>query len=550
LRIITSLLTLCILTAPFSLRAETLRAGVDFSLAAPSGWSVENHALWEISDSTLRMKAPGDSTGSWLMHFVRLDSAPIDGDFTVHATAGFSGAAYPMENDSAYSWKIYYRALAFGIMADSANALLATFCRTNGKLNGILRLKDGKEIWLCRPYSGQGVGLDVHDLREYRMTREGRKVIVWAGGVTAYMAEDTLAGPPLDGNPVVCGPGPVGLAVQRLAMADSGVASVEWPSAECSNFDFDFFVDITARATVENGSIKGASLGAWVNDGCWQGNHSWAAMGGQINVQNYVLGPNATIETWFKLVEAPEQGLPLVQLVFDGSTQDSAWSGRERGGPMVFHYPDSSLGLHFHEFGDITLDIPDVFHLNEWTHLAWVRQGKRHTIYVNNRTVVSFEMPRYGERALHGIQLTLGQNADHDWITTPGRVYALFDCLKSTQDALSPYSFLAPPREDTHSTKPNLFYLATNFPNPFSPSTCYKTLIPETCVRSDTHLEVRDIRGKLLRTLLRGELTPGDHESYWDGLDDSGQRVGSGMYFIVLQNSGKTLWKTRLVLLR
>ncbi|MCE5272002.1 LamG domain-containing protein [bacterium] len=548
------------LSASLSLRAATPAAGVDFSSPAQRGWSVEDPARWETADSTLRMTAPGDSTGRWLNHWLRLDSARTRGDFTLHTTAGFSGAAYPMENDSTYSWKIYYRALAFGIVADSANALLATFCRTNGDLNGILRLKDGKEIWLCRPYSGQGVGLDVHDQRYYRMTREGRKIIVWAGHAIVYMALDTLDGALPEGLPTVCGPGPVGLAVSNLSVSPDWhgpMASHVRPlpevggPPEISNLTLHFeqgwrglyLGPLNTAFSVEEGAIAGLRLSEVVEGGAAPGAHSWAAMGGQLNVQNYMMGPEATIETWFKLVEAPEAGLPLVQLIFDGSTQDSSLGSRERGGPMVFHYPDSSLGLHFHEFGDITFDLPDVFRLNEWTHLAWVRRGKRHTIYVNGRSVISFEMPRYGERALHGIQLTLGQNADHDWITTPGRVYALFDCLQVTDRALTPEEFVDPQALAAPFVRP----YGTN---PFSPSELILLFKVEAGKSRRVAVKCFDKEGRELFTSYEGALKPGNYNFVLTPQELQERFKRSGTYFFRCYADGDMILERKWILLR
>jgi len=548
--------TLCLLTLLSSvswLRAATPAAGVDFSKPAQRGWSVDNPALWEINDSTLRMTAPGDSTGRWLSHRVRLDSARTQGDFTLTATAGFSGAAYPMANDSTFSWKIYYRAIAFGIVADSANALLATFCRTNGDLNGILRLKDGKEIWLCRPYSGQGLGLDIHDLRDYRLTRAGRKIIVAAGNRVAYVAEDTVSGPELDGFPLVCGPGPVGLAVKHLDLSPDFkrlyLLDKVKPQPETAAFSLhleqgerELSFSQPVYFSAEQGRIAGRPLGGFVAEGAAPGAHSWAAMGGQINVQNYLMGPEATIEAWFKLVEVPEQGLPLVQLIFDGSRQDSSLGSRERGGPMVFHYPDSSLGLHFHEFGDITFDIPDVFKLGEWTHLAWVRQGKRHTIYVNGRNVISFEAPRYGERALHGVQLTLGQNADHDWITAPGRVYALFDCLQVKDRALTPEEFVDPQALVAPFIRPHDY-------NPFSPSLWLPQFTIEGQTRKHFAIKVYDKNDQELFTVFEGDLKPGQYTAYVDSNAEHAN-VETGVYICRCFLDGRMTLQHKCVILK
>jgi len=66
-----------------------------------------------------------------------------------------------------------------------------------------------------------------------------------------------------------------------------------------------------------------------------------------------------------------------------------------------------------------------------------------------------------------------------------------------------------------------------NYPNPFNPS----TTIPVTLENGGpARLEVYDVSGRRVRVLHRGELPAGRHEFSWDGRDDRGVAVSSGVY--------------------
>ena len=68
----------------------------------------------------------------------------------------------------------------------------------------------------------------------------------------------------------------------------------------------------------------------------------------------------------------------------------------------------------------------------------------------------------------------------------------------------------------------------TSYPNPFNPRTTLRFMARggETA-----ELAVYDLRGRLVRTLVRGPLAPGPQEVPWDGRDEGGRSVPSGQYF-------------------
>jgi len=85
---------------------------------------------------------------------------------------------------------------------------------------------------------------------------------------------------------------------------------------------------------------------------------------------------------------------------------------------------------------------------------------------------------------------------------------------------------------------PAAMRLLPNFPNPFNPSTTIRFDLP----RSGTvNLAIHDVRGRLVRTLARSShLAAGRHAIVWDGRNDAGATVASGVYTVTLVSEGVT----------
>ena len=71
------------------------------------------------------------------------------------------------------------------------------------------------------------------------------------------------------------------------------------------------------------------------------------------------------------------------------------------------------------------------------------------------------------------------------------------------------------------------FALYPNYPNPFNPETRIRFQLAET---SDVKLVIYDVLGRKVRTLVSGKMDVGHHVVNWDGLNDEGLDVASGMY--------------------
>jgi hypothetical protein len=92
--------------------------------------------------------------------------------------------------------------------------------------------------------------------------------------------------------------------------------------------------------------------------------------------------------------------------------------------------------------------------------------------------------------------------------------------------------------------------LYQNHPNPFNPSTTIVFTIPgESAARRDATLKVYDVRGALVKTLVNGTVTGGRHEVTWDGRNNRGIEVSSGVYFARF-TAGETISVKKMILAR
>jgi len=105
-------------------------------------------------------------------------------------------------------------------------------------------------------------------------------------------------------------------------------------------------------------------------------------------------------------------------------------------------------------------------------------------------------------------------------------------------------------RRSQTSTPARLWALEQNTPNPFNPRTTIRLVVPghdgETIV---VRLEIFDTAGRKVRVLASGPMPTGEHDIVWDGRDDHGATVGSGVYLLRLESAQFTAQR-KMVLLR
>lgn len=93
---------------------------------------------------------------------------------------------------------------------------------------------------------------------------------------------------------------------------------------------------------------------------------------------------------------------------------------------------------------------------------------------------------------------------------------------------------------------PTDFALKQNYPNPFNPVTTIRYELPNS---EKVHLTIYNTLGQKVRTLVSGQHSAGRYTVLWDGKDDAGRMVGSGLYFYQVQ-AGSFVKTAKMVFLK
>ena len=157
----------------------------------------------------------------------------------------------------------------------------------------------------------------------------------------------------------------------------------------------------------------------------------------------------------------------------------------------------------------------------------------------NRHWLEQFNGPGNGEDDLVGIDL------DND-----GNVYAtgLSDGIDSDCDfATIKYSPIFTDVDEWISGElPENYSLSQNYPNPFNPATIIEFTVAS---RSFINLSVYNTLGQKIKILVDGTRSVGTYRAIWDGTDQQGQPVATGIYFYRLW-TGETVKSKKMLLLR
>jgi hypothetical protein len=92
---------------------------------------------------------------------------------------------------------------------------------------------------------------------------------------------------------------------------------------------------------------------------------------------------------------------------------------------------------------------------------------------------------------------------------------------------------------------PNVVSMKQNYPNPFNPSTTIEFGIPKA---TKVSLRIYNIRGQLVKELINQRYEPGKYKTVWEGKNQLGKHVASGVYFYRLEAAGKCITHKMLML--
>jgi hypothetical protein len=107
-----------------------------------------------------------------------------------------------------------------------------------------------------------------------------------------------------------------------------------------------------------------------------------------------------------------------------------------------------------------------------------------------------------------------------------------------------PYYMLKMDTGSINDTPAPKLYMG-NYPNPFNPDTTLRFSLPGN---ADINLDIYNVKGQRVRSLINGSYNEGTHNCLWDAKDNTGNRVSSGIYFAVLSYQGNQLSRKLLLM--
>jgi len=102
-------------------------------------------------------------------------------------------------------------------------------------------------------------------------------------------------------------------------------------------------------------------------------------------------------------------------------------------------------------------------------------------------------------------------------------------------DISTPIMLVIDPTSDSDITSPILTTLKANYPNPFNPTT---TIAFDTHKKGHVTVDIYNVKGQKVKTVANSVLEAGSHKVVWNGQDDNGHSVSSGIYFYRMQTEG------------
>ncbi|HNW59706.1 MAG TPA: FlgD immunoglobulin-like domain containing protein [bacterium] len=169
--------------------------------------------------------------------------------------------------------------------------------------------------------------------------------------------------------------------------------------------------------------------------------------------------------------------------------------------------------------------------------LAWTTQSEVNTVgfYVHRREGDSGEFQRIStliEGA--GTSAAPQQYVFEDDRLEKGHTYAY---LLEDRDVNGQVNWHGPVTVTIETVQlPEAFYVEQNYPNPFNPSTTIEFGLPEA---AEVRIQIFNMRGELVRTLVDGLQQPGNLTRIWDGRSDRGALVPSGVYLCRVQSGAE-----------
>jgi hypothetical protein len=158
---------------------------------------------------------------------------------------------------------------------------------------------------------------------------------------------------------------------------------------------------------------------------------------------------------------------------------------------------------------------------------------------------------RYEASDIEGIgdDLAIYRWESEGWRYIGGSVQGTEGSITTLIDRLGDYQIQAGPHDGKSASLPSTFSLSQNYPNPFNPRTSIQYSVVSDQSLPHVSLKVYNILGQEIRMLVDEVQNTGLYTVTWDGRDNRGTRVASGVYFYRLRVDGGRWSETKKMIL-
>ncbi|MBN2009077.1 T9SS type A sorting domain-containing protein [candidate division KSB1 bacterium] len=224
--------------------------------------------------------------------------------------------------------------------------------------------------------------------------------------------------------------------------------------------------------------------------------------------------------------------------------------------PMLYEFPNPEFSvpiIHFHGLSDTTcpyegivkphVTIPPVDScMATWRELNGCSETPE--IIMDENGIIGKKWPSSdgkGDIILYTIESCM-----HDWPVEEKYGISATDVIWDFMKLHTRSRNITNVKKDDHHSIPKNFKLSQNYPNPFNPSTTLQYQLP---THQHVRLDVYNVIGQVIRTLVNAQQDAGAYTVHWDGCDNVRNIVASGIYLIRIQ-AGNFIATKKMVFLQ
>ena len=143
----------------------------------------------------------------------------------------------------------------------------------------------------------------------------------------------------------------------------------------------------------------------------------------------------------------------------------------------------------------------------------------------SNEQIIGFtKTNEYGQYVINNLP-----DDEMEIIVTKFRYYSILDNIYLSRNNIIDYTLTPYLTNNNDESIPNILPLKlSNYPNPFNPNTTISFSLQE---KEQVTLDIYNIKGQKVRTLIKNETLSGNQNIVWNGKDNNGNELSSGIYF-------------------